>query len=44
VIEAWGDDPVDQGAPEPQAIMTGSTFASWEAAMLKYPWDPQADR
>ena len=39
VIEEWGEDLVEQKAPEPQAIMTDSDFASWQAAMRKYPWE-----
>lgn len=39
VIEAWGEDLVEQKAPEPQAIMTDSDFTSWQAAMRKYPWE-----
>jgi hypothetical protein len=42
VIEAWGDDLVEQRAPRPQAIMTDIDFASWQVAMLKYPWDLQS--
>lgn len=39
VIEEWGEDLVEQKAPEPQAIMADSDLTSWQAAMLKFPWD-----
>jgi hypothetical protein len=41
VIERWGEDLVDQGEPEPQAIMTNKDLTPWRTAMQKYPWGPQ---
>ena len=42
VIEEWGDELIRQDVPDPQAIMTDSDIASWQAAMLRYPWDRHA--
>ncbi len=39
VVERWGEYLVEQKAPEPQAIMTHPDLPSWQAAMLRYPWD-----